>query len=125
MEVVVVVGMVVVEMVGGVGGVGGGGGGGRAGGGGGGLFLSSMIQALSLYLNLGRDGITLRSWGSWFHQEVDFHLNEFLNSCILPSTHGCHVWVLTLTKNQKKLLRSVEMLALCYYAPMWKTTPTA
>ena len=40
-------------------------------------------------------------------------------------TYGCHVWGHTLTKTQKKLLRSVERLALCYYAPMCKTTPTA
>ena len=31
----------------------------------------------------------------------------------------------TLTQKQKTLLKSVERLALAYYAPMWKTTPTA
>ena len=45
---------------------------------------------------------------------------------ILPGlTYGCHVWGHTLTQNQKYLLRTVERLALAYYAPMWKTTPTA
>ena len=40
-------------------------------------------------------------------------------------TYVCHVWGHTLTKTQQKLLRSVEGHALCYYTPMWKTTPTA
>ena len=45
---------------------------------------------------------------------------------LLPGlTYGCHVWGHTLTQKQKHLLRSVERLALAYYAPMWKTTPTA
>ena len=46
---------------------------------------------------------------------------------LLPGlTYGCHVWGHTLTQSeQKSLLRSVERLALAYYAPMWKTTPTA
>ena len=45
---------------------------------------------------------------------------------LLPGlTYGCHVWGHTLTQKQKYLLKSVERLALAYYAPMWKTTPTA
>ena len=45
---------------------------------------------------------------------------------LLPGlTYGCHVWGHTLTQKQKHLLMSVERLALAYYAPMWKTTPTA
>ena len=45
---------------------------------------------------------------------------------LLPRlTYDCHVWGHSLTKHQKSLLNSVEIIALAYYAPMWKTTPTA
>ena len=40
-------------------------------------------------------------------------------------TYGCHVWGHSLTQHHKSLLKYVERLALAYYAPMWKTTPTA
>ena len=52
--------------------------------------------------------------------------NGIYKQVLLPGlTYGCHVWGHTLTQKQKHLLRSVERLALAYYAPMWKTTPTA
>ena len=45
---------------------------------------------------------------------------------ILPRlTYGCHVWGHYLNNDQISKLGSVERLALAYYAPMWKTTPTA
>ena len=45
---------------------------------------------------------------------------------ILPRlTYGCQVWGNSLTNNQISKLGSVEMVALRYHAPMWKTTPTA
>ena len=45
---------------------------------------------------------------------------------ILPRlTYGCQVWGHSLTNNQISKLGSVEMVALRYHAPMWKTTPTA
>ena len=45
---------------------------------------------------------------------------------ILPRlTYGCHVWGHSLNNDQISKLGSVERLALAYYAPMWKTTPTA
>ena len=48
------------------------------------------------------------------------------NQILLPRlTYGCHVWGQSLTQHHKSLIRSVERLALAYFAPMWKTTPTA
>ena len=48
------------------------------------------------------------------------------NQILLPRlTYGCHVWGHSLTQHHKSLIRSVERLALAYFAPMWKTTPTA
>ena len=45
---------------------------------------------------------------------------------LLPRiTYGCHVWGHTLTQLQKYIIKSAERLTLHYYAPMWKTTPTA
>ena len=45
---------------------------------------------------------------------------------LLPRlTYGCHVWGHSLTQHHKSLIKTVERLALKYYAPMWKTTPTA
>ena len=45
---------------------------------------------------------------------------------ILPRlTYGCHVWDHSLTKTQRTSIKKVERLALVYYAPMWKSTPTA
>ena len=45
---------------------------------------------------------------------------------LLPRlTYGCHVWGHSLNHEQITKLGSVERLALAYYAPMWKTTPTA
>ena len=45
---------------------------------------------------------------------------------LLPRlTYGCHVWGHSLTQHHKSLIKSVERHALAYYAPMWKTTPTA
>ena len=45
---------------------------------------------------------------------------------ILPRlTYGCHVWGHSLNNEQITKLGSVERLALAYYAPMWKTTPSA
>ena len=45
---------------------------------------------------------------------------------LLPRiTYGCHVWGHSLTQHHKSLMKSAEMLTLKYYAPMWKTTPTA
>ena len=45
---------------------------------------------------------------------------------LLPRlTYGCHVWGHSLTQHHKSLIKTVERLALAYYAPMWKTTPTA
>ena len=48
--------------------------------------------------------------------------NGFWKQILLPRlTYGCHVWGHFLTQHHK----SVERLALAYFAPMWKTTPTA
>ena len=45
---------------------------------------------------------------------------------ILPRlTYGCHVWGHSLMKTQMTLIKKVARLALVYFAPMWKTTPTA
>ena len=45
---------------------------------------------------------------------------------ILPRlTYGCHVWGHSLTKTQILSIKKVARLALVYYAPMWKSTPTA
>ena len=45
---------------------------------------------------------------------------------ILPRlTYGCHVWGHSLITTQMSSIRNVERLALVYYAPMWKSTPTA
>ena len=45
---------------------------------------------------------------------------------LLPRlTYGCHVWGHSLTHYHKSLIKSAERHALAYYAPMWKTTPTA
>ena len=45
---------------------------------------------------------------------------------LLPRlTYGCHVWGHSLTQYHKSLIKTVKRLALVYYAPMWKTTPTA
>ena len=45
---------------------------------------------------------------------------------ILPRlTYGCHVWDHSLTKTQILSIKKVARLALVYYAPMWKSTPTA
>ena len=40
-------------------------------------------------------------------------------------TYGSHVWGHSLTQEHKVSIRTVERLALRYFAPMWKTTPTA
>ena len=39
--------------------------------------------------------------------------------------HGCHVWGHSLMKTQMLSIRKVARLALVYFAPMWKSTPTA
>ena len=45
---------------------------------------------------------------------------------LLPRlTYGCHVWGHSLTQYHKSIIKTVKRLALVYYAPMWKTTPTA
>ena len=45
---------------------------------------------------------------------------------LLPRiTYGSHVWGHSLTQEQKGDIRKAERLALRYFAPMWKTTPTA
>ena len=45
---------------------------------------------------------------------------------LLPRiTYGSHVWGHSLTQEHKASIRSVERLALRYFAPIWKTTPTA
>ena len=45
---------------------------------------------------------------------------------LLPRlTYGCHVWGHSLTHYHKSLIKTAERHALAYYAPMWKTTPTA
>ena len=45
---------------------------------------------------------------------------------ILPRlTYGCHVCGHYLTKTQILSIKKVARLALVYYAPMWKSTPTA
>ena len=45
---------------------------------------------------------------------------------ILPRlTYGCLVWGHSLTNSQISKLETVERVALCYHASMWKTTPTA
>ena len=40
-------------------------------------------------------------------------------------TYGSHVWGHSLTQEHKGYIRTVERLALRYFAPIWKTTPTA
>ena len=45
---------------------------------------------------------------------------------LLPRiTYGSHVWGHSLTQELKGYVRRAERLALRYFAPMWKTTPTA
>ena len=45
---------------------------------------------------------------------------------VLPHLkYGCQVWGHSLTQYQKSLIKTVKRLTLVYYAPMWKTTPTA
>ena len=45
---------------------------------------------------------------------------------ILPQlTYGCHVWGHSLTKTQMLSIRKVAILALVYFAPMWKSTHIA
>ena len=45
---------------------------------------------------------------------------------LLPRlTYGCHVWGHSLAQYHKSLIKTIKRLALVYYAPMWKTTPTA
>ena len=45
---------------------------------------------------------------------------------LLPRiTYGSHVWGHSLTQDHKGYVRRAERLALRYFAPMWKTTPTA
>ena len=45
---------------------------------------------------------------------------------LLPRiTYGSLVWGHSLTQEQKGYIRTVERLALRYFAPIWKTTPTA
>ena len=52
--------------------------------------------------------------------------NGFGNkSYFIKLTYGCHVWGHSLTQHHKSLIKTVERLALKYYAPMWQTTPTA
>ena len=41
---------------------------------------------------------------------------------VLPClTYGCH----SIMQYKKSLIKTVKRLTLVYYAPMWKTTPTA
>ena len=45
---------------------------------------------------------------------------------LLPRiTYGSHVWGHSLKQEHKRYIRTVERLALRYFAPIWKTTPTA
>ena len=45
---------------------------------------------------------------------------------LLPRiTYDSHVWGHSLTQEHKGYIRTVERLALRYFAPIWKTTPTA
>ena len=45
---------------------------------------------------------------------------------ILPClTYGCHIWGHSLMKTQMLSIRKVARLALVYFTPMWKSTPTA
>ena len=45
---------------------------------------------------------------------------------LLPRiTYGSQVWGHSLTQEHKGYIRTVERLALRYFAPIWKTTPTA
>ena len=45
---------------------------------------------------------------------------------ILPRlSYGCHIWGHSLTKTQMVSIKKVARLALVYFAPMWKSTPTA
>ena len=45
---------------------------------------------------------------------------------LLPRiTYGSHVWGHSLTQELKGYIRIAERLALRYFAPIWKTTPTA
>ena len=45
---------------------------------------------------------------------------------LLPRiTYGSHVWGHSLTQELKGYIRRAERLALRYFAPIWKTTPTA
>ena len=44
---------------------------------------------------------------------------------ILPRlTYGCHVWGHSLTQTQRTAIKKVKKLAVVYFAPMWKSTPT-
>ena len=45
---------------------------------------------------------------------------------LLPRiTYGSHVWGHSLTLEQQQIIRSLERQALRYFAPIWRTTPTA
>ena len=45
---------------------------------------------------------------------------------LLPRiTYGSHVWGHSLTQEHEGYIRTAERLALRYFAPIWKTTPTA
>ena len=45
---------------------------------------------------------------------------------LLPRiTYGSHVWGHSLTQEHKASIRSFERMAQRYFAPIWKTTPTA
>ena len=49
-----------------------------------------------------------------------------LKQILLPRiTYGSHVWGHSLTQELKGYIRRAERLALRYFAPIWKTTPTA
>ena len=45
---------------------------------------------------------------------------------LLPRiTYGSHVWGHSLTLEQQQIIRSLESSAFRYFAPIWRTTPTA
>ena len=45
---------------------------------------------------------------------------------LLPRiTYGSHVWGHSLTLEQQHIIRTLESLTFRYYAPIWRTTPTA
>ena len=60
----------------------------------------------------------LHSTALWY---IDAHYMAFLYCTVLHYI----VWGHSLTQYKKSLIKTAERLTLVYYAPMWKTTPTA